>query len=115
MQPSGTQFQACPCALRLDTDPDRPVLHDSKGLAATQGRLVCNHQCVGWRAQGVADNLDRLDLQGSSRPSRSHSQRRNSRSIVANIVSRFLLFEDVTEQSFDKVIAVNFKGAYYSL
>ena len=25
--------------------------------------------------------------------------------------SEFLLFEDVTEQSFDKVIAVNFKGA----
>src|SRR5260370_27787037 len=28
--------------------------------------------------------------------------------------SAFLLFEDVTEQSFDKVIAVNFKGAYFT-
>src|SRR5262245_53298620 len=27
--------------------------------------------------------------------------------------SEFLLFEDVTEQSFDKVIAVNLKGAYF--
>src|SRR4030095_4011485 len=27
--------------------------------------------------------------------------------------SEFLLFEDVTEQSFDKVIAVNFKGVYF--
>ena len=26
--------------------------------------------------------------------------------------SEFLLFEEVTEQSFDKVIGVNFKGAY---
>ena len=29
--------------------------------------------------------------------------------------SEFLLFEDVTEQSFDKVIAVNFKGAYFTI
>ena len=29
--------------------------------------------------------------------------------------SEFLLFEDVTEQSFDKVIAVNFKGAYFTV
>ena len=28
--------------------------------------------------------------------------------------SEFLLFEEVTEQSFDKVIAVNFKGAYFT-
>ncbi len=28
--------------------------------------------------------------------------------------SEFLLFEDVTEQSFDKVIAVNFKGVYFT-
>src|SRR6266536_3436764 len=27
----------------------------------------------------------------------------------------FLLFEDVTEQSFDKVIAVNFKGVYFTM
>src|SRR6266566_3314089 len=52
------------------------LLHDSKSLAATQARLVCNHQCVRWRAQGVADNLDRLDLQGRGRPSRSNPQRR---------------------------------------
>jgi len=43
----------------------RRLLHDSKSLAATQARLFCNHQCVRWRAQGVADNLDRLDLQGA--------------------------------------------------
>src|SRR5262245_6669777 len=29
--------------------------------------------------------------------------------------SEFLLFEDVTEESFDKVIAVNFKGAYFTI
>src|SRR5580700_3378665 len=29
--------------------------------------------------------------------------------------SEFLPFEDVTEQSFDKVIAVNFKGAYFTI
>src|ERR1700741_4931003 len=29
--------------------------------------------------------------------------------------SEFLLFEDVTEQSFDKVIAVNFKGPYFTI
>src|ERR1700738_2819900 len=29
--------------------------------------------------------------------------------------SEFLLFEDVTEQSFDKVIAVNFKGVYFKI
>src|SRR3989442_1381808 len=29
--------------------------------------------------------------------------------------SEFLLFEEVTEQSFDKVIAVNFKGAYFPI
>src|SRR5215813_10358207 len=29
--------------------------------------------------------------------------------------SDFLLFEDVTEQSFDKVIAVNFKGVYFTI
>src|SRR5258707_6913805 len=29
--------------------------------------------------------------------------------------SKFLLFEEVTEQSFDKVIAVNFKGAYFTI
>src|SRR5260370_22698564 len=29
--------------------------------------------------------------------------------------SEFLLFEDVTEQSFDRVIAVNFKGAYSTI
>src|SRR5438132_731290 len=29
--------------------------------------------------------------------------------------SEFLLFEEVTEQSFDKVIAVNFKGAYFTI
>jgi NAD(P)-dependent dehydrogenase (short-subunit alcohol dehydrogenase family) len=29
--------------------------------------------------------------------------------------SDFRLFEDVTEQSFDKVIAVNFKGAYFTI
>src|SRR5262245_31240580 len=29
--------------------------------------------------------------------------------------SEFLLFEDVTEQSFDKVIAVNFKGTYFTI
>ena len=54
----------------------RGLLHDLKGLAATQARLVSNHQCVRWRAQGVADNLDRLDLQGSSGPSGSHPQLR---------------------------------------
>ena len=54
----------------------RGLLHDSKGLAATQARLVCHHQCVRWRAQGVADDLDRLDLQGRGRPSRSNPQRR---------------------------------------
>jgi NAD(P)-dependent dehydrogenase (short-subunit alcohol dehydrogenase family) len=52
------------------------LLHDSKSLAATQARLVRNHQCVRWRAQGVADHLDRLDLQGRGRPSRSNPQRR---------------------------------------
>src|SRR6266436_6249525 len=54
----------------------RCLLHDSKSLAATQTRLVCNHQCVRWRAQRVADNLDRLDLQGCGRSSRSNPQRR---------------------------------------
>ena len=29
--------------------------------------------------------------------------------------SEFLLFEEVTEQSFDKVIGVNFKGAYFAI
>jgi NAD(P)-dependent dehydrogenase (short-subunit alcohol dehydrogenase family) len=29
--------------------------------------------------------------------------------------SEFLPFEDVTEQSFDKVIAVNFKGVYFTI
>ena len=29
--------------------------------------------------------------------------------------SEFLLFEDVTEQSFDRVIGVNFKGAYFTI
>jgi NAD(P)-dependent dehydrogenase (short-subunit alcohol dehydrogenase family) len=29
--------------------------------------------------------------------------------------SEFLLFEQVTEQSFDKVISVNFKGAYFTI
>ena len=29
--------------------------------------------------------------------------------------SEFLLFEEVTEQSFDRVIAVNFKGAYFTI
>src|ERR1700756_4143379 len=29
--------------------------------------------------------------------------------------SEFLLFEEVTEQSFDKVIAVNFKGPYFTI
>src|SRR6266568_3276378 len=29
--------------------------------------------------------------------------------------SEFLFFEDVTEQSFDKVIAVNFKGVYFTI
>src|SRR6266853_349244 len=29
--------------------------------------------------------------------------------------SEFRLFEEVTEQSFDKVIAVNFKGAYFTI
>src|SRR2546427_10579678 len=29
--------------------------------------------------------------------------------------SEFLLFEDVTKQSFDKVIAGNFKGAYFTI
>src|ERR1700740_872677 len=29
--------------------------------------------------------------------------------------SEFLLFEDVTEQSFDRVIAVNFKGAFFTI
>jgi NAD(P)-dependent dehydrogenase (short-subunit alcohol dehydrogenase family) len=29
--------------------------------------------------------------------------------------SEFLWFEEVTEQSFDKVIAVNFKGAYFTI
>src|SRR3989442_5005399 len=29
--------------------------------------------------------------------------------------SEFVLFEEVTEQSFDKVIAVNFKGAYFTI
>src|SRR5262245_63766801 len=29
--------------------------------------------------------------------------------------SEFQLFEEVTEQSFDKVIAVNFKGAYFTI
>ena len=28
----------------------RGLLHDSKGLAATQARLVCRHQCVRWGA-----------------------------------------------------------------
>jgi NAD(P)-dependent dehydrogenase (short-subunit alcohol dehydrogenase family) len=29
--------------------------------------------------------------------------------------SEFLMFEDVTEESFDKVIAVNFKGVYFTI
>ncbi|MFE3415518.1 SDR family oxidoreductase [Streptomyces mirabilis] len=29
--------------------------------------------------------------------------------------SEFLLFEDVTEESFDKVVAVNFKGVYFTI
>src|SRR3977135_476367 len=29
--------------------------------------------------------------------------------------SEFLLFEEVTEQSFDRVIAVNFKGVYFTI
>src|SRR5205823_6040046 len=47
-----------------------------QSLTSTQARLVCDHHCVRWRAQGVADNLDRLDLQGRGRPSRSNPQRR---------------------------------------
>src|SRR5437016_8171325 len=54
----------------------RGLLHDSKSLAATQERLLCIHQCVRRRAQGMADYLDRLDVQGRGRPSRSNPQRR---------------------------------------
>jgi NAD(P)-dependent dehydrogenase (short-subunit alcohol dehydrogenase family) len=50
-----------------------------KALPLLRLRLLCNHQCVRWRAQGVADNLDRLDLQGRGRPSRSNPQRRARR------------------------------------
>ena len=38
--------------------------------------LVCRQQCVRWRAQGVSDDLDRLNLQGRGRPSRANPQRR---------------------------------------
>src|SRR5712675_47739 len=38
----------------------RGLLHDSKSLAATQARLVCNHYFVRWRAQGVAAHLARI-------------------------------------------------------
>jgi len=38
------------------------LLHDSKSLAATPEKLVCNHQCVRRRVEGMADNLGRLDL-----------------------------------------------------
>src|SRR5215831_18414348 len=55
---------------------DKVIGVDFKGLATTQARLVCNHHFVRWRAQGVADHLDRLELQGRGRPSRSNPQRR---------------------------------------
>jgi len=37
--------------------------HDSKSLAATQARLVCNHQCVRWRSQGWPTTSTVSDLQ----------------------------------------------------
>jgi NAD(P)-dependent dehydrogenase (short-subunit alcohol dehydrogenase family) len=37
-----------------------------QSLAATEARLVGNHQCVRWRAQGVADNLDRPAVQAQT-------------------------------------------------
>src|SRR5438093_490342 len=50
---------------------DRVIAVNFKGvyftiqsLAAAQERLLCNHQCVRRRVEGMADNLDRLDLQG---------------------------------------------------
>jgi len=33
-----------------------------KKLCRYSGRLLCNHQCVRRRVEGMADNLDRLDL-----------------------------------------------------
>ena len=51
-----------------------PYFTIQKSLAATQARIVCDHHCVRWRAQGVADNLDRLELQGRGRPSRSNPE-----------------------------------------
>jgi len=60
----------------ISIDFKRGLLHDSKGLAATQARLVCNHYFIRWRAKGLADHLDRLELQGRGRPSRSNPQRR---------------------------------------
>jgi len=51
----------------------------SKSPAATQARLVCNHQCVCGARKGVADNLDGLDLQKAAVVhSCSNPQRRTS-------------------------------------
>src|SRR5258705_5698696 len=38
----------------ISIDFKRGLLHDSKGLAATQARLVCNHYFIRWRAKGLA-------------------------------------------------------------
>ena len=54
----------------------RGLLHNSKGVAAPEARLICHHQCVRYCAKGMADDLDRLALQGRSRQSRSHPQLR---------------------------------------
>jgi NAD(P)-dependent dehydrogenase (short-subunit alcohol dehydrogenase family) len=59
---------------------DKVIAVNFKGVYFTiqkaQARLVCNHHFVRWRAQGVADNLDRLGLQSRGQPSRSNPQRR---------------------------------------
>src|SRR5437867_7617497 len=64
---------------------DKVIGVDFKGVYFTiqkalpllrQGSSVIITSSVGPRAQGVADHLDRLDLQGRGRPSRSNPQRR---------------------------------------
>ena len=50
-----------------------------KALPLLRPGSSVDHQCVRWRAQGVADDLDRLDLQGRGRPSRANPQRRTHR------------------------------------
>src|SRR3977135_1639274 len=50
---------------------DKVIAVNFKGVYFTIQKalpLLCNHHFVRWRAQGVADNLDRLGLQSRGQP-----------------------------------------------